>query len=387
MYRALIWQTVCAVMLFCPGGMPLAADTLSELPAAWAARLQPVAEISPGSLDADSRAQLGEARQRVARALEGSLPESDHADAWGELAALYHVHDVYGPATRCYANAIELAPDSFRWTYLAAYLAVETGQLERAVDGYQSALRLRPDYLALHIRLADAWLDLNRLDTARTAYQAVIDEPGLQAAALYGLGQIALLERDHAQAIDYLQRALDIQPEANRIHYALARALRAGGERDAARRHLEQQGDQLPVIRDPQVESFRALKQGARLHFLHGMKAMRSKDYDAARDAFARGLAREPDNQDARISYARSLYLAGDTDRAREELQGVLASEPANALARFLLGIHAEADGDIDAALRATSAPRSSRHDRNRLVTPRATLCPADPIKRVFQNP
>lgn len=329
----------------------LPADILAELPAGLADRLEPVAEISLDSLDDDSRAQLREARGRVAAALEGAVPDEELADAWGELGALYHVHAVYGLAGRCYSNALQLAPGQFRWTYLAAYLDAETGQLDQAVAGFQTARKLRPDYLALNIHLADAWLDLSELDKAREAYLAVQDEPGLQAAALYGLGQIALLRRDPAQAVDYLRRAVDIQPAATRIHYPLARALRARGDDEAARRHLALQGDQLPVIRDPQVESLRALKQGARLHFHHGMKAMRKQDYAAARDAFARGLAREPDNTDARISYARSLYLAGDVARAEEELNNVLVRDAAKTLARYLLGILAEAAGDTETAL------------------------------------
>ena len=92
------------------------------------------------------------------------------------------------------------------------------------------------------------------------------------------------------------------------------------------------------------------LKQGSRIHFVNGMKAYRQLDFVAAQQAFARGLEREPDNTSARISYARALYLANEKERSRKELETVLAEQPSNALAGYLLGVMAEEEGDAETA-------------------------------------
>jgi tetratricopeptide (TPR) repeat protein len=358
----IVIRILCGLLLFPVGVSPVLSDSLSELPASLADRLVPIAEISLDNLDADGRQQVSAARARLARMLDDDLPDAELADGWGELGALYQAHLVNQLAGLCYANAMRLAPQEFRWVYYSAYLANDAGDLETAVQDYQTARELRPDYLAVTARLADAWLDLNALDKATQAYQQIAGERGLEAAAHYGLGQIALLKRDHEAAIEHFRRALEIQPEADRIHYPLARALRADGKNEQARQHLAQRGDRLPVITDPLIESLRALRQGAHIHFLHGMKAFRERDYTAARDAFARGVEREPDNINARISFARTLYLTDAHAQAGEMLEAVVAEAPSNALAWYLLGSLADEAGDTDTAIRHYNTALRQEH-------------------------
>lgn len=324
----------------------VSADILSDLPHTQAGRLQPVPEVSVDMLNPDAREQLIQARQDVTDALAKHHPDAELAVAYGELCTLYLVQHVYTAADVCYRNARALAPESFRWTYLHGYLAAINGETRQAIERYEAAQQLRPDYLAVTLRLADAWLDLNEQGMAEDAYRKVENEQGLQAAATYGLGQIALLQRDYETAIARFEQALALQPEADRIHYSLARALRASGHDDEARRHLQQNGSRQPVITDPLIDSLQSLERGSRVYFSQAMKASRKKEYAAARDAFARGLEREPDNPDARISYARTLYLTDDREGAGRELARILSQAPESTLARYLLGVLAEEAGD-----------------------------------------
>jgi tetratricopeptide (TPR) repeat protein len=353
------------LLVVCVLCTPLArADSLATLPAALTDRLQAVPAVSLDHLDSDSQEQLNTARARVAGLIDSGSPDDALADAWGELGALYHVQYVNRLAQLCFDNALTLAPNRFRWRYYAAYHAHKLGQLDKAVTHYQAALELRPDYLAINARLAEVWLDLNETDRAGAAYREVVAAKGLEAAAHYGLGQIALLERRHADAIQHFETALEFQPDANRIHYSLAQALRASGKRELAKKQLALRGDRLPVIRDPQIESLQALRQGAHIHFIHGMRFQRKQDFTAARDAFALGLERDPDNLNARISHARTLYLTGDSAGADAALADVLEKDPSRSLAWYLRGVLAEAGGDADTAARhyATALKHDPEH-------------------------
>ena len=322
------------------------ADVLSDLPGTLAGRLQPLAPVSVDMLDPDAQDQIKQARQQVVDAIGQQRPDAEIGDAYGELGALYEVQHVYTAAETCYHNARVLDPDRFRWVYLHAYLAATNGDTERAVARFEQARKLRPDYLAVTLRLANAWLDLNELDKAQAAYLEVVDTDGLKAAAQYGLGQIAFLRRNYSDAIGHFERALALQPQATRIHYTLAQALRAAGQDEAARTQLQQLGDVQPVFTDPLVETLQSLEKGSRVHFSQGMKAIKKHDYAGARDAFARGLEHEPDNLDARISLARALYLCDDRQGAKQQLEAVLARDQSNILALYLLGILAEEAGD-----------------------------------------
>jgi tetratricopeptide (TPR) repeat protein len=81
------------------------------------------------------------------------------------------------------------------------------------------------------------------------------------------------------------------------------------------------------------------------------MKAVRKHDYAAAVTAFEQGLQHDPENPDARVSYARALYLAGNSDAARKELEAVLDAQPAHVTGRFLFAVLQEEGDAVDAAV------------------------------------
>jgi len=337
------------LLLLAPGF--ILADQLATLPQERAGELQPVALPNLEGQPEDITTVLVEARARVDALLQSAATDTELADAYGELGTLYQSRQLGQAAERCFGNAAQLAPDSFRWAYYLAWVTLQSGRNELALQRFEAAYRLDPDYPVLTLRMADAWLDLNRQDKAQAAYEAVADAEGLQAAARYGLGQIALLRREYEQAVDYLTEVLALDPAATRVHYPLAQALRALGQNDAAREHLAKRGNGLPVARDPLVEELQALQSGARLHFSRAMKAVRRHDYAAAVTAFEQGLQHDPENLDARVSYARALYLAGDSDAARAALETALDAQPQHVTGRFLFAVLQEEAGAMAAAV------------------------------------
>jgi len=337
------------LLLLSPGC--ILADQVATLPQARAGQLQPVALPNLEGQPEDISSVLVEARAHLDALLQSAAADTELADAYGELGSLYQTHQLGQAAERCFENAAQLAPDSFRWAYYLAWVTLQSGRNELALQRFETAYKLDPDYPVLTLRMADAWLDLNRQDKAQAAYQAVADTQGLQAAARYGLGQIALLRRDYQQAVGYLTQVLALDPAATRVHYPLAQALRALGQNDAAREHLAKRGNGLPTARDPLVEELQALQSGARLHYSRAMKAVRKHDYAAAVSAFEQGLQQDPENPDARVSYARALYLAGDNEAARTVLDAVLDKQPPHVTGRFLLAVLQEVSGAMYAAV------------------------------------
>jgi tetratricopeptide (TPR) repeat protein len=333
------------------GSPSMAADLASDPPASLAGSLRAITDFKLDALDAQARDSIQLARRKLNEALQSEPVQSDTlAAAYGELGGLYQVHFLLPAAEDCYHNARQLAPGEFSWVYYAAHLSEDDGRTREALERYEQARKLKPGYKALTVRLGNVLLDLNELERAQAAYEQVVNIAGLEAASLYGLGQIALLKRDYDTAIDAFTRALAVEPAASRIHYPLAQALRATQRNDEARAQLTMRGDEPPSIKDPQIESLESLKIGSRIHFINAMKATRQKDYAAASEGFAQGLAIEPDNVLARTSYARTLYLADDKNGARQALEAALAVQPDNPLGLFLLGVLAEEEGDAGKA-------------------------------------
>ncbi len=329
------------------GSVAIADDDVASLPDAWAGKLLPVPVPNLEGQAPDIQSGLDEARNAVNAALQKPEVSADElAGVYGELGGLYQASFLRQSAEACFQNAQRLEPENFRWAYYSAWLADQTGQTGLALTRYQHARSLKADYPPLTLRMADVWADLNDTDKAEAAYREVVGVPGLEAPALFGLGQIALLRRDYASAIDDFNKALQFDPAATRIHYPLGQALHAVKRDAEAKEHLAQRGDRLPTVKDPLVEELDAMRNSASRYFTRAMKAIQDRDYQAAATAFAKGLETEPDNATARVSYARALYLSDHKTEARLALERAVALQPDNTLGQFLLGVLSDEAGD-----------------------------------------
>jgi len=340
---------VLLMLLWC--GMA-AADSLSELPAAWQGRIEALPEVDISGAEPAARKAMTDARIGV----NGLLTDADVeapalADRFGELGNLYQIYDIHTLAETAYANARSLEPENFRWAYFAAYLALSDGRIPQAVPRFQEAAELNPGYAPVQLRLGQCWYEQNRLAQAVPALEAAAKVPEIRGGALYLLGQIDLQERRYEQAIARFQQILEMEPEADQVHYPLARAYRAAGDEPRAREHLALQGRRAPRVEDPLVLELAALKKGARPLYQRAMGAVEAGDYSAAVKTFHEGLERDPDNLNARISLARAQYLAGQRDDSRIVLEAVSVRDPKRLLALFLLGVLRDAEGDGGAAV------------------------------------
>jgi tetratricopeptide (TPR) repeat protein len=323
------------------------AGSLSEVPEAWADRIAPIPEQRLADLETEKAARIRETRRRLGDMLGAADVSADELAAlYGRLGALYAVQRMYAGAELALRNARSLDPQSFQWAYYAAHIALEQGEAEQALRLLAEATQIDPIYPTLPLRRGEALLGMNRLEEASAAYEQVVGVPDLRAAALYGLAQIDLLQRDWAGAVAKYSEVLELQPRADAAQYPLGQALVRLGRREEARRHLAQRGVIKPACADPLVEELRSLQMGARFHFEEALAAVRRLDYAAAATAFAAGLAEEPANARARTSYARALWLSGRKDEAEDELRRAVKEGSGETLPLFLLAVVQDAAGD-----------------------------------------
>lgn len=279
------------------------------------------------------------------------VTDRELANAYGELGQHYQAHHIYVPAEPCYINAQILAPEDFRWFYLAGYLAQQNSQLEKAVDYYRRALEIRPNYEPARLRLAEAYIDLNQAELAGRLLNKPFDLEGIGGAVLFAKGKVALSRRDFETAARLLELSLSEQPHATRIHYPLAMAYRALGDVERAKHHIGQYGDGLPKIPDSLLTELGELVRGGRPQLHRGLVAVQTGQYDTAVEAFSLAIAANPDNIYLRLSLARTLYLAGNREHAKKQFEDILKRQPGHALANFFLGVLLEEEGSYAAAI------------------------------------
>ncbi len=296
--------------------------------------LQPVPLPLTDTLEPAVVAQLGTAGAEVQRA---SVPGGrELAAAYGELAQILHVYELFDGAEAAYRNAMRLASTDLRWPHLLGYLFAQTGRLDEAREQFEHVLRLNPSHHEAAAHLADVNLRSGRLTVAREQFQAIAE--AFPAFANNGLGEVALREERLDEAVRRFQAVLERIPTATAVHYPLAMAYRRLGRLDDARRHLELRGTGRVRVSDPIVDRIRTLVRGERGLVLQGRELYEAGQFREAADAFRRAIAAAPASATAHVNLGLALVQLGDRSSAIEAFRAALAAAPEDVAAHASLG-------------------------------------------------
>ncbi|MCB1057740.1 MAG: tetratricopeptide repeat protein [Acidobacteria bacterium] len=199
-------------------------------------------------------------------------------------------------------RSAELDPSSAEVFNNLGVAAQREGRSADALARFRAALDRDPGYAEARVNLANTLVDEGRPQEALAEYEKVLATDPDDVAALHNLGlALAGLGRT-AEAERRFAAALALDPDRPGLEGDLANALLQLGRADAALEH------------------------------------------------YTRALERAPGDVFVRINRAQALALAGRLGEARNELEAVVRSAPANPRAHFFLGLVAVATGDAQAA-------------------------------------
>ena len=293
------------------------------------------------SLENDVRQQLVTSQASLTGVVKNPTASNETlSEAYGGMGKTYHAYSMASPARECYVNASRLAPKDFRWVYLKAKLDHEQGRVDEAIDGYLMVRNvLRRDYVAAAINLGTIYLESNRLAEAKLNFTAALQIQDNIAAAHYGLGQVALSERNYQEAAKYFEKTLALVPDATRTYYSLAMAYRGLGELEKAKSALSKQGTVGVRSPDPLADELKEFVQGERLHLIRGRLAVEARRYPEAADEFRKAIAVNPQSITGRVNLGAVLTQLGDSRGAIQEFEAVLRLAPENPTAHYNLAV------------------------------------------------
>lgn len=316
------------------------------------ANLSPVHWPDLSKLEPEVRGQLVSLQAELAAtARNRQSTAAILSEAYGLMGKTYQAYSLNSAARECYLNAVSLAPRDFRWVYFLGVLDQREDRVADAIRRYRLARSFRPDYIAVPVNLGNIFLQLNRLVEAHENLAAALAIDGNSAAALYGLGQVALSQQKYAEAVKYFERALTVTPGANRIHYSLAMAYRGLGETEKAKHHLAQQGTVGVRVKDPLLDGLQDVIKGERLHLVRAMAAIEARRYLEAIDEFRKVLSANPTNITAHVNLGVALNLAGDRTSAAKQFAEALGIDPKNLRAHYNLAIIRSQDSKHEEAV------------------------------------
>lgn len=295
--------------------------------------------------------QIREYRDLVQKTLDD--PESSvgqRAGALGEMGRVYFTYGLTAAAEVCYLNALALAPKEARWPYYLGLLLQQEGRYEEAASAFRRSLELDPGYPPSFYYLAEVELARQELEAAETALDLYLSLEGESAAGWALRGELALSREDYAEAVESLEKALELFPRANRLHVPLALAYRHLGDVEKAREHLALRGSIGARPADPRIDQLEELKEGERVHLIRGRMAFQAGDFSAALDAFGKAVDANPESVPARVNLGATLSQTGNPEGAIAQFRQALELDPENQSAHYNLASLLRRQDDLEGA-------------------------------------
>ena len=143
-------------------------------------------------------------------------PISDEARLIAKHGEIYFELQQYDKALQHYDEAIQLEPKFPLAHYYRGDVLRQLGHFDRAIEAYQTSLRLRSHSLDVthktYSGLGWSLFERKQVETAISAFKQAIRLNPQNSAAHYGLGKALLTQQQRAKAIQHLQTAFELNP-------------------------------------------------------------------------------------------------------------------------------------------------------------------------------
>lgn len=260
--------------------------------------------------------------------------------AFGSLAARLAAAPPQAPA-HTKVRVPEVDP-ALQQLLTQAQEAMDKKDYPAAIKSYSDYLKTKPDDANIHFQLGYAYTAAGDSENAAKEYRRASELDPKMLPAFVNLG-LALLERQPAEAIAPLRRAVELAPDASRPKVLLGVALEKTGDAPAAI-------DQLRAARDLDPSNFE-------IQLELGRAQLNAQRFDEAEKEFRAAVKLRPDSGMAHYGLAESLLQEKKNEEAVAELAAYLQSSPKDAVARIQrasiltdLGKNDEALAELDRA-------------------------------------
>ncbi|HEX4945844.1 MAG TPA: tetratricopeptide repeat protein [Blastocatellia bacterium] len=297
-----------------------------------------------------------EIRASIQTAYAEAKAKPHDAEAIGRVAMTLHTHEQHEAAAVWYERARQLAPQEFRWLYYRGIVHALLGKHVDAVATFKAALQLQPDHPFTQLRLADSLLALGNLIESQPLYEALRRKDAKVAQVHYGLGRIAVVQKNTAAAIASFQQALQLFPRYGAAHYALGLALRDAGQASEANEHLKLSQEfkyVRPALEDPLLIALAELNASATIHLKRGVELGEEGKLAEAIAEHERALAVNPRLTQAQINLIQLYGRAGQPEKAEQQYRTLIAVNPNLAESHYNYGVLLTGLGRLDESKQA----------------------------------
>jgi tetratricopeptide (TPR) repeat protein len=193
----------------------------------------------------------------------------------------------------------------------------ESGDVEKAIEQFRSALAKAPDDPDLQLRVGSAYVAIGRPDDALPMLRKVLEKRSTSAEAHHYIGRALMLQGrvEQVEALRYLKRAVDLDPNRAEFHVYLAWAAN------------EATPAQLELARDEIDKALALDKTSAEAYWQRGvLERMQGAIDDAVKDT-RQALQLRPSRYEAHATLAECYEDKNDYAAAIGEWTRAIASD------------------------------------------------------------
>jgi len=286
------------------------------------------------------------------------------AQAHSNLGYALYMLGSYPRAIEEFQKSLELDPRMDETEVLLAFSYFDTGQLQRAIPLLERAYQTKKDDPDVAAHLGLAYLRQEQADKALVVLSHWAEIQPNSAEALYFKGKAAQYVASNAfatltkiapnsyrtlqlgaellrqqglapAAINEYKKAIALKPDAAGLHYALGTLYRELGRLDEA---LAEFNQELKITDDPLT------------YYLIGDVYLQQNNMDRAQQSLLKALTIQPGLTGAELDLAKTYQAQGKTAQAVKMLQAVIASDPDQQEAHYLLFSLYKEQGQMDQA-------------------------------------
>ncbi len=241
------------------------------------------------------------------------------------LAVAAHTQTTYWRnSITLWTHTLESGADNpFAQNDLAIALVAEN-KLPEAIEHYQTALQLKPDYAEAHNNYGLALMREGKMSDAGREFLEVTRSRPDFARAHFNLGNVLTAMGHPSEAAQSFQRAIELEPDFPEALYNLGNLCAAGGNHQQAADNFERTVKLQPGF----VDAWNNLS----------IALTRLNKFPEAAEACRQVLTLQTNDIRAYVNLANALTLQGKTAEAIENYRHACALKPDSAEAVYCLG-------------------------------------------------
>jgi len=213
-------------------------------------------------------------------------------------------------AIQQYEQALQIKPDYTEAHNNLGLKLNEQGKFDEAIQHYEQLLQIKPDFAEGHFNLGLALDAQGKLDKAIQQYERTLQIKPDHAKAHNNLGVALKAQGKVDKAIQHYDQALQIKPDFAEAHFNLGVELDAQGKLDEAVRHYER----ALQIKPDYTKAHNAL----------GITLAKQGKLEEAIHHFEQALRFKPDYAEAYLNIGHVLTIQGKLTEAIPHLQQAL---------------------------------------------------------------